>query len=162
MNKTGFYILGFIFLIIIGLLITDIVIRLNSKYYFKSDKCNSPPSDWAAEPGVNYTEVKKQCDKLGIKNSSCVFNNVKNVTEAIVLCQQNINVCERFTYNSSTKTMKIVTLTSNGLKDKNHDSYTMQTGVTFSSGVPTVNYATTVNTDFTVPQPFIGIFDNIN
>ena len=162
MNKTSFYILGGIFIILIGLLIADIVIRLNSKYYVKSENCNSPISDWAMEPGVNYTDIKNQCDRLGVKNNSCIFNNVKNLTDAVVLCQENLNICERFTYNSSAQIMTIVTLTSNGTKDNNYDSYTMQTGITFSSGVPTVNYATKVNTDFTVPQNFNGIFDNIN
>ena len=120
-------------------MIANLIITINSKNYVRQENCNSPVGDFQVEAGINYIDVKKQCERPGVPNANCIFKNVENLTEAINICQENIQFCERFSFNKNLGLMKIVTLTSKGIKDPNYDSYTMQTGITYSGGVPGIN-----------------------
>ena len=119
-------------------MIANLVITLNSKNYVRQENCNSPFGDFQVEAGIYYTDVKKQCERPGVPNANCIFKNVETLTEAINICQENIEFCERFSFNKDLGLMRIVTLTSKGSKDPKYDSYTMQTGITYSGGVPGV------------------------
>lgn len=120
------------FISLTGYIIYDL---LQKKNYIHKDQCNKPIADWQVEHGIKYTDVIE------------TKTNISNLTQAIDYCNNN-DKCNRFTFNSKTNSIKIVTLTSEGIKDINNDTYTRQTGITYVNPNNTKKLYTTNNIDY--------------
>ena len=136
-NKYGpistFVIITIIFLCLTGYLIHDLVQKKN---YIHKDSCNKPMADWQVEHGIEYTDIIE------------TKTNISNLTQAVDYCNNN-DKCNRFTFSNKNKNMRIITLTSSGIRNINYDTYTRQTGITYVNPNNTRKLYTKNNIDYT-------------
>lgn len=92
------------------------------KNYINKDECVKTKGNFALTAGYNSTDIVKTCFD---GNSSCIFNNVNTLSDAIKLCDLN-NLCEKFTYSYFTKTMNIINNSNNLTPDNTTDIYSRQ------------------------------------
>lgn len=121
--------------------------------------CNKPGGEFATEPETDYSQncLLTTCvDSAGRPNQPCTFNGIENLNQAMKICNQNIDKCNRFTYFSNNNSMAIVTLDcTQPVKNTLTTSFVRQVGITYTepgdstptvSGLPTTNTSTSVNT----------------
>ena len=111
-----------------------LAIYFTTKYkadYVPHQNCNAPMGEFALEPSTFSGNVINACGSDG--NSPCI-KRVNNLQQAVDYCNLNSKICNRMMYNSTTKTVSIVSLKGNKTTSSNHDIYTRQLGVTYNKG----------------------------
>lgn len=95
---------------------------------------NKPAGEFATEPNASVSSagVLSECSYGGLKNQPCIYN-AQNLNEAIAQCNRLPQICNRFAYNSETKSMSIISLDNNNFtQSQNSTIHTRQVGVTYS------------------------------
>ena len=122
----------FLSLVAIGLIIYYIYALEETKKSI-SVASNKPAGEFATEPNASVSSgVLNECSYGGLKNQPCVYR-AQNLNEAINQCNRLPQICNRFVYNSETKSMSIISLDSNNfIPSQNSSVHTRQVGVTYS------------------------------
>ena len=160
-------------LIAIGIIVYYIV-ELESTKKSITIASNKPAGEFAIEPSASVSSgILHECTYNGLKNQACVYQ-AQNLNEAINQCNRLPQVCNRFVYNSETKSMSFIGINSNNfVQSQNSYIVTRQVGITYSGNGPTNNTnsggfsntasfapggqaATTSGTNTTTPQSVAG------
>jgi uncharacterized membrane protein YgcG len=92
--------------------------------------CNAPLGEFALEPGVNSTNIKRSC---GSDGKSLCSKRVKNLKEASDYCNQYSEICDRFAYNQKSNNVSIVDLKGKLVEANDINLFTRQVGITYDS-----------------------------
>jgi hypothetical protein len=94
---------------------------------------NKPAGEFATEPNASVSSgVLNECTYSGLKNQPCIYR-AQNLNEAIAQCNRLPQICNRFVYNSESKSISIISLDSNNfIPSQNSSVHTRQVGVTYS------------------------------
>ena len=122
---------------ILGAMIYYIIELENSKTSI-SVASNKPTGEFAIEPNVSVSKgVLNECTLGGLRNQPCIYS-AATMNEAIDQCNRFPQICNRFVYNSASKTVSFISLTGNDfVTNPNASISTRQVGVTFSGDGPT-------------------------
>lgn len=153
--KTYFIIMIILTILVLGFLgffIYDYVVNQNEKV--PVDNCNKPGGEFAVEPETSYA---LNCTLQGCKDrgsdsgDACVFS-VSGLNDAIKVCNQNIDICNRFTFFPNSKSMAITSLNCDTpVSDPATVSLLRQVGVTYTDpgdNTPQDNSVTTITSSF--------------
>jgi hypothetical protein len=101
---------------------------------------NKPAGEFAIEPKTSVGKgVLNECTINGLKNQACIYS-AATINEAIDQCNRFPQICNRFVYNSASKTVSFISLTGNDfITNINCSIATRQVGVTYSGDGPTNN-----------------------
>ncbi len=129
----------FIGLVAIGIIIYYIV-ELEKTKDSITIASNKPAGEFAIEPSVSVSSgVLNECTYNGLKNQPCIYR-AQNLNEAINQCNRLPQTCNRFVYNSETKSMSIIGINSNDFtSSQNSFIVTRQVGITYSGTGSTDN-----------------------
>ena len=121
------------------------------------ENCNQPIGEFAIEPNTVSTNIISGCGTS--QKDICNFTNVTSITEAIKICNENINICNRFNYSEKTQKMSIVSLQGDVSASNTGHLFLRQNGVTYVGSNPDI--VKTVNpvfesVSFTKPSAYIG------
>lgn len=114
-----------IFSVVIGII--SIVIHIifiylltkSEKERIKNSNCPTIYGNFAVIPSKSSTGIKSECPQNA--NSLCTFNDIQSISEAVQKCNTMAGICKRFTYNTTSKIMSIVS-DSVPLIDSNSDN----------------------------------------
>ena len=120
----------FIFLIYVAAVLVIYFTTFYNSDHIPYDKANAPLGEFALEPSSQSQNIKKLCGSD--RNKSCV-KQVNNLEEATNYCNLYSEICDRFMYNDTTKTVSIVDLKGTITKNPNTNLFTRQVGVTYNS-----------------------------
>ena len=156
---TYYFLIPAILVTILGLIIYYIVALEDSKKIMVQNS-NKPAGEFAVEPAVtaSSSSVLQLCTINGKPNSACNYS-VNSVSEAINICNQNSNICNRFIYNNiqgaTQSSMSIIGLNDNVFTESQTSSiYTRQNGVTYiTSGSQTGTQPSNYNSNVSLTQP---------
>ena len=103
---------------------------------------NKPAGEFATEPNASVSSgVLNECTYSGLKNQPCIYR-AQNLNEAIAQCNRLPQICNRFVYNSESKSMSIISLDSNNfIPSQNSSVHTRQVGVTSGQDFTTAGAA---------------------
>jgi hypothetical protein len=135
-NNTTNILLGFSILfgvVAISLMIYYIVELENTKNSI-SIASNKPAGEFATEPSATVSSgILNECNYNGLQNQPCVYR-AQTLNEAINQCNRLPQICNRFVYNSETKSMSIIGINSNQfIPSQTSSIHTRQVGITYSS-----------------------------
>lgn len=123
-------VLGLLVLIgFFGVYIYGNVVRSDCVHY---SNCFKPLAPYSVQPNTEATSVLSRCGKNG--NSRCQAG-AQNLEQAVQFCETYANLCDIFSFNSSTKT---VTIHPNNtgfstLTNSDNNVYYRNVGVTFQN-----------------------------
>lgn len=122
----------FLSLVAIGLIIYYIYALEETKKSI-SVASNKPAGEFATEPNASVSSgVLNECNYGGLQNQPCIYR-AQNLNEAINQCNRLPQICNRFVYNSETRSMSIISLDGNNfIPSQNSSVHTRQVGVTYS------------------------------
>ena len=134
--KTYFIVMIILTILVLGFLgffIYDYVTDRNEKVPVAN--CNKPGGEFAVEPETNHATgcTLQVCkDRGGDSGDACVFS-VSGLNDAIKTCNQNPDICNRFTYFPNSKSMSITSLNCDtSVKDPATMSFLRQVNITFA------------------------------
>ena len=106
MPDEGKYILGFLVLVlsVSFVVIVYLMTKERSKYILSSN-CGKPPGQFSVQQGKTSRNILNSCYEGN--NQQCVFN-ASSLNDSINICNENIEICDRFAYNSEAGTMMII------------------------------------------------------
>ena len=143
-TKTSSHLILFGINIVIGLVAIGIIIyyiiELENTKNSITVASNKPAGEFAIEPSVSVSSgVLNECTYNGFKNQPCIYR-AQNLNEAINQCNRLPQTCNRFVYNSETKSMSIIGINSNQfVQSQNSYIVTRQVGITYSGNGSTNN-----------------------
>lgn len=91
------------------------------------ENCNKPAGDFAVEIDNTSNITLQNCPPNN--SGPCIFNNIENLSQAIILCNQYPNICNRFIYEKDT--VKFVPLAGSNVYSPGKNTYVRQNGVTY-------------------------------
>ncbi len=128
-----------LFLLLTGLYL-GIIFGLVKKDKVDYQECNKPQGEFAVEPGTTYNSFVYGCNTDYDDTDVCRFTKVSNLTDAVNICNQNADKCNRFVYNPGNQILSFIPLNSSPSPDNvNENSYTRQVGITFKTKGPTIS-----------------------
>lgn len=123
MKSDYFYIAAII--LVVTFAVTMVVLwTRDRKNYVNAKYCNKPLGEFGVESGYTSKDVITKCGTSG--SDRCVFTNISNLSAAIKLCNDNIEICDRFSYDSSVNTLQFVKLNGKYTSLSSSDMYTRQ------------------------------------
>lgn len=123
--------------VLISLIITVVIVfGIMMYYYTKQSSEKILPSRCPVVKGLFGLVSGKIGSPLSIcgnqSSSSCVFNNITSLTNAVNLCLSYPTLCNAFSYSASTNTVYFISPTSVLNNSNIFDTYVLQNNVTLT------------------------------
>lgn len=120
--------------VILILAVTAILFKTSTSRLIDPGKAASARGAYGVIQSVNPTTAVIGCDSAGTGHSDnlqvCSFKGVASLSDAIVLCDIHVKVCDGFVYSPTTQTVNFVdtrqSLRSNTMTNTGWDAYIRQ------------------------------------
>jgi uncharacterized protein YxeA len=121
-----------ILLVVVGGLAFYVFNHAGRSDYVHYSKCYKPLSAFSVESGTSANSILNQCGQN--KTSKCTAR-ANNLDEAIQYCEQNVQICDIFSFNSTTKTASIHPTNTkfNSVPGTGNDIFYRNAGVTYQN-----------------------------
>ena len=128
MIESKYFFIATIFILSILIIVLLVIWIRERSGYIQASQCNKPLGEFALENGVTTKSVLSKCGPD--KKSLCSESNITSLTQAVQYCNDNIDICDRFSYDSLANIVQIVSLGGKYIPLATSDIYTRQVGIT--------------------------------